>query len=455
MRRRTVFTLNSHSFGSFRAAWLLCGVVLFQGCGAAEKEPEPLVTVQVAQVVRGSISQTVWAEAIIFPLEQAVITAKISSTVHKFHVQRGSRVKKGQLLAELENADLAGAAEQSRGEFEQAEAAYITTTEATLPQLIQKAELDAAAAKSAFDAQKKVYDARKELFEQGAIPRRDMDSAEVGLAQARSQNDQAQKQVIDLHRLVTAQTLKSAAGQLSASKGKYLNAKAQLSYSGIFSPIDGVVTDRPFYEGELATANQPILTVMNLTKLIAKAHIAQTEAVQLTVGDKAEMEVPGVRSSIKGSVMLISPALDPGSTTVEVWVETLKPETDLKPGMNVSFNVTSKREEDTLIVPAAAVFQTPEGEDYVMLAGSEGKAHQTKVEVGIRNKEFVEIVSGIRGNNSVITVGGYALPDNTRIKIEPTPSKGGAEKNTGEITSKPGASPSDKSGKVPPAENKE
>ena len=81
------------------------------------------------------------------------------------------------MLAELENADLSGAAEQSKGEFEQAEAGYATTTEATLPQQIQKAELDAAAAKAGFDAQKKVYEARKELFEQGALPRRDLDSA--------------------------------------------------------------------------------------------------------------------------------------------------------------------------------------------------------------------------------------------------------------------------------------
>src|SRR2546430_11626496 len=110
--------------------------------------------------------------AVVYPLEQATIAPKITSTVKHFLVQRGSRVKKGQLLAELENKDLEAAAQASKGDFQQADATYKTTVGASLPQQIQRAELDAATAKSAFDAQQKVYDSRKTLFQQGAIPRR-------------------------------------------------------------------------------------------------------------------------------------------------------------------------------------------------------------------------------------------------------------------------------------------
>jgi len=438
------------------ALLLLCGVALLHGCGATEKEPEPVVAVQVVSAKRAPIAQTVSAEAVVFPLQQAVITPKITSTIRKFYVQRGTHVKQGQLLAELENADLAGAAEQSKGEFEQAEAGYATTTGATLPQQIQKAELDAAAAKSAFDAQKKVYDARKELFDQGAIPRRDLDSADVALAQARSQNEQAQKQLIDLYRLGKEQALKSASGQLSAAKGKYLNSKAQLSYSEIRSPIDGVVTDRPLYEGELATANQPILTVMNTSKLIGKAHIVQSEAVQLKIDDPAELHVPGVDEPIKGRVMLISPALDPGSTTIEVWIEAIKPGPVLKPGMNVSIEATAKSAKDALVVPSAGLFKTPEGTDYLMLAGSDGKAHQSKVKVGIRNKDHAEILSGIREKDSIITVGGYALPDNTKITIEAAPSsEGDEEKPAAGKDTKLESTPAEKPAATTPAKAKE
>ena len=269
------------------ASVLLCYYAVLFGCGGAEKDPVPIVAVQVTPAKRGPIAQTVSAAAVVYPLQQAVITPKITSTIRKFYVQRGSPVKKDQVLAELENADLAAAAQQSKGEFEQAEAGYITTTGASLPQQIQKVELDAATAKAAFDAQQKVYDARKDLFDQGGIPRRDLDSAEVALAQVRSQNEQAQKQLADLRRIGKDQALKSASGQLSAAEAKYHNAKVLLSYSEIRSPIDGVVTDRPLFQGELATANQPILTVMNTSKLIAKMHLPQDEAVLLKVGNPA------------------------------------------------------------------------------------------------------------------------------------------------------------------------
>jgi multidrug efflux pump subunit AcrA (membrane-fusion protein) len=423
----------------------LCAIALLTACGTAEKEQETVVAVQTTPAKRGPIELTVSSEAVVFPLEQAVITPKITSTISKFYVQRGSRVKKGQPLAQLENADLAGAAEQSKGNFEQAEANYKTTTGASVPQQIQKAELDAAAAKAAFDAQQKVYDSRKELFDQGAIPRRDLDAAEVAMIQARSQNEQAQKQLADLQRLGKEQELKVASGQLSAAKGTYENAQAMLSYSVIRSPIDGVVTDRPLYQGELATANQPILTVMNTSKLIAKAHIPQSEAVLLKVGDHAELNVPGADEPIPGRVMLVSPALDPGSTTIEIWVEALKTSPALKPGMNVQIEAIAKSLKDALTVPAAAVFKSPEAGDYVMLAGKDDKAHLAKVKIGIRNKESAEIQSGIKENDLIITAGGYALPDGTKIKVEAAPpTEAEKDKDAGDAADKPNAAPDKK-----------
>jgi len=450
-------TTLSHSYGHrvLAGSFLIGIAALLSGCGTTEKEPAPVVAVQVTPAKRGPITLTVSAEAVVSPLQQAVLTPKISSTISKFFVQRGSHVKQGELLALLENADLAGTAEQSKGEFEQAEAGYATTTGASLPQQLQKAELDAAAAKSVFDAQQKVYDARKDLFNQGAIPRRDFDSAEVSLAQARSQNEQAQKQLADLLRLGKEQALKSATGQLSAAKGKYLNARAQLSYSEIRSPIDGVVTDRPLFQGELATANQPILTVMNTSKLIAKAHIPQNEAVLLKVDDPAKLQLPGVEQLIKGRVMLVSPALDPGSTTIEVWIEALKPGPALKPGMNVELAVTAKSVDNALVVPASAVYKTPEGDDYVLLAGPDNKAHLAKVKIGIRNKDLAEIASGIKENDSVITAGGYALPDGTQIKIEASPAAEGRQ-DSADQGDKPGETPSKKpAAAATPAKGKE
>ena len=417
---------------AFLCACVVSLLFLAGGCGKAEKEKEPLVSVQTTPARRAPISQTVSAEAVVYPLQQATVAPKITSTIRQFLVQRGSRVKKGQLLAVLENKDLTAAVESTKGDFEQAEATYVTTVNASLPQQIQKAELDAAAAKSAFDAQQKLYESRKELFQQGALPRRDLDSAEVALAQARSQNEQAQRQLADLQRLGKEQALKAAQGSRMSAEGKYRNAEAQLSYSEIRSPIDGVVTDRPLYVGDLATANQPILTVMDTSRLIAKSHIAQSEAAVLRVGNAAELKLPGLGEPIKGRVSLVSPALDPGSTTIEVWVEASKPDPALRPGMTVEVSMTAKTVKDALVVPTPAVFRNSEGADYVLVAGSDGHAHMKTVQVGVRNAEFAQIVTGVAAGDPVISSGGYALPDNTQVKVEsPAPLEKEADDKSG------------------------
>jgi hypothetical protein len=115
---------------------------------------------------------------------------------------------------------------------------------------------------------------------------------------------------------------------------------------------------------------------------------------------------------------LVSPALDPGSTTIEVWVEASKPDPALKPGMSVELSMTAKTVKDAIVVPTAAVFKNAEGADYVLLAGSDEKAHQKTVRLGIHNSDLTQIASGINPGDPVITTGGYAVPDGTQIKME-------------------------------------
>ena len=405
-----------------RRAWLpliIAPLLVSVGCSKQEAEKEPVVTVETTPAQRATISQTISSEAVIYPLEQATISPKITAPITEFKVRRGDRVRKGQVLARLENKDLAGQAEASEGTFESADAVYKTSVDATIPQQVQKAQVDAEAAKAAYEAQVRVYNSRKELFDQGALPQRDLDSAAVALAQARGANEVAQKQLADLQRLGKEQAIKSASGSRLSAEGTMRTAQAQLSYSVIRSPIDGVVTDRPLFAGDLATANQPILTVMNLSRLIAKSHIPQSEAATLKVGDAAQLRVSGLDEPVNGKVTLVSPALDPGSTTIEVWVEAAKPNPALKPGMSVQLAITSKTVKDAIVVPAKAVFKNPEGEaDYVVLAGADQKAHWQTVELGVRNADNVQVVKGLSAGAPVITSGGYALPDNTKIKIE-------------------------------------
>ena len=390
----------------------LCWLFSVTGCSKVRPE-EPTVSVETASVEKQTLERTVTAEAILFPLQQSALVPKVSAPVKAFYVKRGSRVRKGQLLAVLENRDLAAAAQENKGAYNQAEAAYETTTAASLPEEIQKAKLDADVAKETLDATQKVYDSRQELYKQGALPRKDLDQASVNLVQARSQYDIAEKHLNSLMAVGKQQELKSAAGQLESAKGKYLGAQAQLSYSEIRSPIDGVVTDRPLYPGEMAAVGTPLITVMDISQVIP-----QDQAALLKIGDKATITVTGTDKPVAAKVTVVSPALDPNSTTVEVWIQAKNPGQQMRPGASVQVSMLSHTVPDALVVPASAILTAPDGGTSVMVVGSDNRAHQKAVKTGIKHVDDIQIVEGVAEGEEVVASGAYGLPDNTKVTVE-------------------------------------
>ncbi len=390
--------------------------LLFAAC-SKEKVEDTAVPVKAATVQKTSIQRIVAADAVLFPLQQAALVPKISAPVKTFYVNRGTKVHKGQLLAVLENRDLAAAQQENKGSFEQAEAAYVTGTASGVPEEMQKAAGDVQSAKEQLDAAQKLYDSRLDLFKQGALPRKDLDQAAVGLAQAKPQYELARRHLDALNAVVHKEELKGLEGQLSSAKGKYEGAAAQLSYSEIRSPLDGVVTDRPLYPGEMAAAGSPLLTVMDISRVTARAHIPQSDAALLKVGDYATITIPGREETVEGKVSLVSPALDPNSTTVEIWVEAKNPKQTLRPGSSVRLSIISHAVPDALVIPAASLLTGADGATTVMVIGDDQHAHQQAVKVGIRQDDKLQITEGVKEGQRVVTEGAYGLPDNAHVAV--------------------------------------
>jgi multidrug efflux pump subunit AcrA (membrane-fusion protein) len=410
---------HHHRFPQFAISIFIAAAIAISSVACSEdKTPEAVVPVTAATVQKATIQHVIEADAVLFPLQQAALVPKITAPVKKFYVNRGSKVHQGQLLAVLENQDLAAAQEENKGAFEQAEAAYVTSTAASLPEEVQKATSDAQFAKEQFDAEQKVYDSRQDLFKQGALPRKDMDQAGVALTQSRAQYELAKRHLDSLNAVVKQQELKGFQGQLSSAKGKYMGAQAQYSYSEIRSPIDGVVTERPLYPGEMPAAGVPLITVMDTSRVTARAHIPQKDAATLKLGNDATIEVPGLEKPVEGKVTLVSPALDANSTTVEVWVQAKNPKQTLKPGTSVRLSMVSESVPDALVVPATAVLTGADGATTVMVIGSDQKAHQTAVKVGIKQEDNIQILDGLKEGQSIVASGAYGLPDNTKVSVE-------------------------------------
>lgn len=414
--------------------WIPAGAALallfLPGC-KKEATPPVEVTVQAEHPEKGTMSEHIAVDAILAPLAQAAIEPKITAPVRKFYVQRGEKVKEGQLLAVLENADLTASALDNKGSYMAAQAAYDTATKAQVPEDVQKAQLDFDQAKANLDLNQTIVKGRQELLKEGAIPRRDLDTAQAALVQAQAAYDTASKHLESMKAVTHEAELKTAQGQLNSAEGKLKAAEAQVGYSEIHSPINGVVTDRPLYAGETAAAGAPLLTVMDTSSLIAKTHVAQSVVQQMKVGDEAAVQVPGIQDPAKAKVSLISPALDPGSTTVEVWLKIDNKAGKLKVGTPVKALITGRTVENALKIPQSAVLTAQDGSKSVMVIGPDNAAHKKAVKLGISDGEDVQVVSGVTASDMVITSGSYGLDEGTKVKVGP--AEGGDE-------DKPGAS---------------
>ena len=301
-----------------------------------------------------------------FPLQQAIITPKITSTIKTFEVQRGSRVRKGAITG--------GAGKCRPFRRVRAEQRRIRTGSGGLyrddwsepcPNKYRKRSWTPHRRRPRSTHNRRCMTAARHCLIRahcrGAIwtPLKwRWRKRAASISRRRSSLD-------DLQKIGREQALKSATGQLSAAKGKYLGAQAQLSYSEIRSPIDGVVTDRPLFPGELAAANQPLLTVMDTSKLIAKAHIAAARRRDLKRATRRKLNCPATKTLLKRASRSSVPRSIPAAPPSKFGWKRPSLIPRIRPGMTVTIAMTAQTVNDAIVVPAAALLKNAEDVLYV------------------------------------------------------------------------------------------
>jgi multidrug efflux pump subunit AcrA (membrane-fusion protein) len=392
-------------------------VLLLIGCAGkpkAEAEADAAAPVQVAAAKRGTLHRLVSAEAVLSPVNQATIVPKVSAPVKRFLAQRGDHVRQGQLLAVLEDRDLVAATQESKEQYAQAQASFENTKSAVMPDDLTKAKSDVASAQSALEAAKKLYQNREQLYKEGALAQKLVDDARVAFVQAQSQYDTANQHLNTLQSIGAATQLQSAQAQVQAAKAHYESSSAQSSYAEVRSPISGVVADRGVNLGDMANSGSALFSIVDISRVIAKANIPAQDAASLRVGKKATIKSEA--GEIEGKVTVVSPAVDANTTTVQVWVEAVNPQEKLKLGTTVQISIDAGDVPDAVIVPVSALLASDDGGEKVMVA-ADSTAQERKVEVGVRDGDNVQILSGVKAGEQVITSGALGLDDKAKIEI--------------------------------------
>lgn len=405
-----------------RTAYLaLIPIVLLAACSKPEeKETEAAAPVQVTAVTQATIQRIVRGDGALFPINQATLMPKIAAPVRQFMVNRGDHVKEGQLVAVLENRDLVEAANESRGTVEQAESNLRSTQGAAVPDAVVKAQTDVEAARQARDNANKVLQSREDLFKQGALAQRLVDESRVAFAQADAQYRAAQEHLNTLQSVGKQEQIKGAAAQVQSAQAHLASQETQIAYSRVTSPISGVIADRPLNVGEMANPGSPLMSIVDIARVVARVDVPQSEASAVKIGQAATLTQPGSTDAVEGKVTVVSPAADQNTTTVQIWIQADNPGERLKPGTAIHADIATEVVKAATVVPATAILPGEEGGTAVLTVSPDSVAHKRTVTLGIRQGGQVQILSGVNPGEEVVVSGGLGVDDKAKVKIVTT-----------------------------------
>jgi multidrug efflux pump subunit AcrA (membrane-fusion protein) len=401
---------------------LVAGLVIWRlrsSKSEAETEVTPTVSVKVAKAEKETIAAPVTAVGTIWPREKADVAAKISAQIKSMALLKNKVVRAGEVIAVLESRDLQAQRAEAVGALTEARANERSVVTGTIPKTNAEDQKALTDARAKVNVARATYERRRVLYEKGGISKKDLEASQLDLTTAEDELRLEEQTIALRTHSLNPNDRALAAARTAQAQQRVATLDAQLSYATIRSPITGIVTDQFQYEGEFASAGGKLVTIADTSTVIVKAPFSDTAVAQVKTGDTATV-VPTDTSAeaMHGQVTLLSRSSDPTNRTVEVWVTLGNDDGKLRANGAAQVTVAANSKNDAIVVPASAVtLETSNAaEGTVMIVDDQNVAHETKVTIGIRTPDKIEIVGGLKGGETVVVEGNYALSDGTKVE---------------------------------------
>jgi len=391
-----------------------------QTAAEPEKKEEAVVSVKVAKAEKDTISSEISAPGTVAPAEQSTVASTISAQIIQMRLLKNEVVQKGEVLAVLASQDLRAQRDEAQAALNEAKLNLETLEKVTIPQTSAQTEKDLSDAKANLDNVRATYERRKVLYQKGGISLKELEASELAVTNADNAYRLVQKNAGLNRSAVNPNARSIAEARIKQAQDKLKAIEVQANMAEIKAPITGVVTDQFQFEGEFAASGAKLLTISDLSEVIIKAQFADTVVASLKTGDAVSVyptSAPDERMT--GRVTLVSRSSDPQNRTVEVWARFGNPRGLLIAGGVVQFVVTNDTVDGAIVIPLAAVTLSASNADEgtVMTVSDDSIAHETKVKIGIKQGDKVQIAEGLNGGETVVVEGNYGLPDGTRVEI--------------------------------------
>ena len=389
-----------------RIIYVVIGVVVVLtavvGLIAATRSGTKIDPSKLAKVERGDLAKSVVATGKVEPITKVEIKSKASGIVKKLYVDAGDRVKKGQLLAELDKEEIEARVAQAKAQMEASQASA-RGTEADL----ERAKVDAEGPD--VPMLKRAYDRAQGMAKEGVVSASALDDAQKNYELALNKQNVAKAQL---------QVLKAKIGQAQAQvlqdQANLKQLEEQLGYTTITSPIDGIILSRDVEVGDavssilvLGSSATLIMTEGDTSEVYVKGKVDESDIGKVYLGQPARIKVESFKDkTFNGKVTKISPmgVEKDNVTTFEVRVSINNPGGELKAAMTANAEIILEEHKNVLQIPEGAILYDKDKKASVEVPDPKGKEGKNKlaVNIGISNGAKTEVLGGLKEGDQVV-----------------------------------------------------
>ena len=389
-----------------RIIYIVLGVVLLLtvvgGLIAATSSNTKIDPSKLAKVEKGDLAKSVVATGKVEPITKVEVKSKASGIVKKLLVDAGDRVKKGQLLAQLDKEEISAQVAQSHAGLQAAQASF-KSAEADF----ERAKVDAEGPD--VPLLKRAYERATGMAKDGVVSTSALEDAQKNYEMALNKQNGAKAQVTVLKAKIA-----QAAAQVAQDKANLEQLEEQLSYTDIISPIDGVVLSRNVEMGDavssilvLGSSATLVMTLGDTSEVYVKGKVDESDIGKVYLGQPARIKVESFKDkTFNGKVTKISPmgVEKDNVTTFEVRVSINNPGGELKAEMTANAEIILEEHKNVLQIPEGSIVYDNQKKASVEVPDPKGKEGKRKiaVNIGISNGAKTELLSGLKEGDQVV-----------------------------------------------------
>jgi len=416
--------------------WIVAGVLLFVLAGAwrllsGKLDNSPVVEVQRVKSISAASAPdgiVLNATGYIVAAHKIELAAKVIGKVNWIGVDKGDRVKEGQVLVRLEDDEYQAQLLQAKGQLANLQAKLDEALHGSRPEEVQQALANLNSSKADLDDAKVSLDRLKGLLREGLTPKQSLDDAQTRYDGAMHRVNSLQ-QAYELVKLGPRhEQIDSLRGQVDQAKGALDYAETNLANTIIRAPVTGTILERAVEKGEFVTtsfvgdrgAKGYVVSIADLNDLEVELDISQNDFAKLHAAQHGVVTTDAFPDrKYDGFIKEISPEANRQKATVQIKVKVTKPDSYLRPEMNASVAFLSDRKpggdasaaaKPVVLAPSAAV---RDGAVFVLL---DGKAVRRTVKTGIASGASVRVEEGLIGGEDLIVNPPAGLKDGDKVR---------------------------------------